>query len=54
MVKANDDGGVFMYFGRGPSSSQQSRRMILSIEVTPLTAFLINPGKTEKTRQGKR
>ena len=36
-----------MYFQRDPSSSQQSRRVIVSV-VTLLTAFLINPGKTEK------
>jgi hypothetical protein len=54
MVNAIDDGGVSMYFRRDPSSSQQSRRVILSVEATPLTTFLINPGKTEKTRQGKR
>ena len=54
IVKAIDDGGVSMYFRRDPSSSQQSRRVILSVEVTTLTTFLINPGKTEKTRQRKR
>ena len=53
-VKAIDDGGMSMYFRRDPSSSQQSRRVILSVEVTPLPVFLINPGKTEKTCQRKR
>jgi hypothetical protein len=34
VIKAIDDGGVSMYFRRDPSSSQQSRRVILSVEVT--------------------
>ena len=33
VVKAIDDGGVSMYFRRDPSSTQQSRRVILSVEV---------------------
>ena len=32
-VKAIDDGGVSMYFRRNPTSSQLSRRVILSVEV---------------------
>ena len=48
LVKAIDDGGISMYFRRDPFSSQQSRCVILSVEATPLTAFLINPGKAEK------
>ena len=52
LVKAIDDGGVSMYFRRDPASSQQSRRVILSVEVNaPLTIFLINPGKTKKARK---
>ena len=54
LVKAIDDGGVSMYFRRDPTSNQQSRRVILSVEVIPLIAFLINPGKTEEARQRKR
>ncbi len=33
LIKAVDDGGVSMYFRRDPASSQQSRRVILSVEV---------------------
>jgi hypothetical protein len=35
MVKAIDDGGVSMYFRRDQASSKLSRRVILSVEVTP-------------------
>ena len=54
LIKAIDDGGVSMYFRRDPASSQQSRRVILSVEVTPLTTVLTNPGKTEKAHKGTR
>ena len=54
LVKAIDDGGVSMYFRRDPTSSQLSRRVILSVEVAPSQRmFLINPGQTEKARKGK-
>ena len=36
LIKAIDDGGVSMCFQRDPRSSLQSRRIVLSVEVTPL------------------
>jgi len=36
MVKAIDDGGVSMYFQCNVSSTRQSRRVILSVEVKTL------------------
>ena len=35
LFRAIDDGGVSMYFRRDPASSQQSRRVILAVEVVP-------------------
>ena len=53
VVKPIDDGGVSMYFRRNPSSTQQSRRVVLSVEVGSLTTFLTNLGKTEEARKRK-
>ena len=39
-VRAIDDGGVSMNFRRDVKSSQLSRRVILSVEVTPQRRFL--------------
>ena len=54
VVKAIDDGGVSMYFRRDPSSTQQSRRTVLSVEVTLFPTILKGSGKTKKACQGKR
>jgi hypothetical protein len=54
LVKAIDDGGISMYFRRDPSSSQLSRRVVLSVEVSLITAILIIAGKTEKTPKTRR
>jgi hypothetical protein len=54
LIKAIDDGGVSMYFRRDPSSSQQSRRVILSVEVKfSVPILLTDPGKTKKVYKGK-
>jgi len=52
VVKPIDDGGVSMFFRRDFSSSQQSRRVVLSVEVCLLLTSL-TLGKTEKTRKRK-
>ena len=48
VIKPIDDGGISMYFRRDPSSTQQSRRIVLSVEVNPLTIFL-----TKSRRNGR-
>jgi hypothetical protein len=39
LVKAIDDDGVSMYFRRDLSSTELSRRVILSVEVLPALPF---------------
>jgi hypothetical protein len=53
LVKAIDDGGVSMYFRRDPASSRESQRVVLSVEVSPITALQTNEGQTQKARKGK-
>ena len=41
-ITAKDDGGVSMFFRRDPSSSQLSRRVVLSVEVQPAQLSLLS------------
>jgi hypothetical protein len=56
IIKAIDDGGVSMYFRRERTSSEQSQRVVLSVEVrppssSPSSSNLIFPGETKETLQ---
>jgi hypothetical protein len=51
MIKAIDDGGVSMYFRRDPSSTQLSRRVILSVEVSQLTTLLTKAKRKKHTKE---
>ena len=54
IVKAIDDGGISMYFRRDPLSTQQSRCVILSVEVRPLPDNYPNESRqNEKSTQKK-
>jgi hypothetical protein len=50
-IKAIDDGGISMCFEREPQSPLESRRIVLSVEVNPLTSLLIQAKRKKHAKK---